>query len=157
VFALSQCVEDTSKPQKNSILYQISKQDSVREARYSATTPFWKFKSSMAYWASHVEESPRSIIQQEDGPNRDLGPQNCPTCHQPINESTDGLDDQRHCLQRDDARFKAVWAKEMGDVGEGSVYSMVSVLLVSWNDEAGDLKTGEEVRMLIIHDNRKLI
>jgi hypothetical protein len=107
----------------------------------------------MASWAFNVEESPRSTIQQEDGPNRDLGPGNCPTCHRPMNESTDGFGDQRHCLQRDDARFKAVWSKEMGDPGEGSVYSTVSVLLVSWNDEAGDLKTGEEVRMLTIHDN----
>jgi hypothetical protein len=103
-------------------------------------------------WASHVEESPAATIQQEDGPNRDLDPLNCPVCHRPMN---DGLGDRRHSLQRDDARFKAIWSKEMGDVGEGSIYSTVSALLVSWNDEAGDLKTGEEVRMLTIDDNHK--
>jgi hypothetical protein len=108
----------------------------------------------MAYWPSGGEEIPTARSQQEDGPNRDLSPPNCPVCHRPMN---DGLGDQRHCLQRDDARFKAVWSKEMGDPGEGSVYSTVSVLLVSWNDEAGDLKTGEEVRMLTIHDKGKSV
>lgn len=65
--------------------------------------------------------------------------------------------EERHSLQLDDARLKAVWNKEMGDAGERSVYGTVSVLLISWDDEAGDLKTAEEVGIRPSYDIENLL
>ena len=74
-------------------------------------------------------------------------------CETPSEESPPAMTQQEehekdiHTLQRDDARLKATWSKEMGDVWEFPVYRTVSVLLISWDDEAGDLKTEEEVKI----------
>lgn len=105
----------------------------------------------MALYVSPVEERQLGdMIQQKVVPESNIGPANCPYCHRPMGY---GCEEECHALQRDDARFKAVWSKEMGDVGQGSVYRTVSVLLISWDDEAGDLKTEEEVLIYTYYDN----
>lgn len=83
------------------------------------------------------------MAEEEGAQKSRLDLSNCPYCHQPIG---DGYGEETHSLQREDARFKAIWSKEMGDAGQGSVYRKVSALLISWDDQAGDLKTDEEVR-----------
>jgi hypothetical protein len=105
----------------------------------------------MALYESHCEEIPEATIQQDDAKDN-FGLPSYPYFHQP---TTDGPGEGIASLQRDDARFKAVWSREMGDVGQESVYSSVSVLLISWGDEAGDLRTGKEVRFTsLIRTNR---
>lgn len=88
-------------------------------------------------------ESPKAMVQDEDAPKGRLDIPDCPYCHRPMG---DGCEEETNSLQRDDARFKAIWSKEMGEAGQGSVYRSVSVLLISWDDKAGDLNTEEEVR-----------
>jgi hypothetical protein len=63
----------------------------------------------------------------------------------PIQENTQNPIHHGDALQRDDAHFAAIWSSITGDVGKRSVYRTVSVLLISWDDKAGDLNTGEEV------------
>ncbi|KAF7506054.1 hypothetical protein GJ744_012301 [Endocarpon pusillum] len=99
----------------------------------------------MASRGSSTEQSTSAAGRQEEGPNTDPSLPNHAYCHQPMGSE---CVEERHSLQRDDARLKAVWSKEMGDAGERSVYRTVSVLLISWDDEAGDLKTEEEVQKL---------
>jgi hypothetical protein len=105
----------------------------------------------MALCQSPIEERQlEDMIQRKEGPESSLGLASCPYCRRPM---SDECGEESHALQRDDARFKAVWSKEMGDVGQGSVYRTVSVLLISWDDEAGDLRTGEEVLIYTCYDN----
>lgn len=63
----------------------------------------------------------------------------------PTQEEVRVLSDPESVIERDDAKFKALWSNEMGEIGERAVYQSVSVLLISWDGEAGDLKTEEEV------------
>ena len=98
----------------------------------------------MALFESPIEESPQAMIQQEDALKSSLDLPDCSCSHDPMDA---GHRQERRSVQRDDALFKAVWSKEMGDVAEGFIYRTVSVLLISWDGKAGDLKTGEEVHM----------
>ena len=106
----------------------------------------------MASWASPTEKNLSTTSRQKDASNSSLDLPNCHYYHRPVG---DGHGEERHSIQRDDARFKAIWEKEMGDVGERSIYQSVSVLLISWDDEAGDLKTEEEVGIRPSYDNEQ--
>ncbi len=107
----------------------------------------------MSLLESPMEESPQVIIQQEDALKKSLDVPDCSYSHDSMGA---GHRQERPSVQRDDALYKAAWSKEMGDVTEGLTYRTVSVLLISWDDKAGDLKTGKEVQMQEIVTRKRL-
>jgi hypothetical protein len=64
----------------------------------------------------------------------------------PVEDKLQAKTQHGNTMQNDDARLKLIWDSIMVDVGKKTVYRTVSVLLISWDDDAGDLKTGQEVR-----------